>query len=336
MSANAFGSSSSVTLTQLGYAVALDSHRHFARAASACKVTQPTLSMQIRKLEAALGAVLFDRSRTPLVPTDIGTAVIAQARLVLREAASLSELCRVMAGEVAGELRLAVIPTIAPYLLPRVLDLIAQRYPALELIVEERTTESLLAGLRDDTLDAGLVATSVDAGDILQLPLFTEPFVGYVSASHRLAGKSTLKVSDLSLGDLWLLAEGHCMRTQVVTLCQQRGRKKADSKSGMRSGCTGVARFESGNLETLKRLVERGSGMTLLPALAVADLATKAQRRLVVSFGDPVPSREVSLVRRRTHFRAKLVDAVAEIVREVVRPSAQLSPVSQLSVRPLP
>lgn len=317
MPASPFGGNSSITLTQLAYAVALDSHRHFARAASACNVTQPTLSMQIQKLEATLGAILFDRSCTPLVPTDVGTAVIAQARLVLREAATLPDLCRIAAGSIVGELRLAVIPTIAPYLLPRVLEVISSRYPALELIVEERTTESLLAGLRDDSLDAGLVATAVDAGDIAQLPLFREPFVGYVSTSHRLAGKSVLLVSDLSLGDLWLLAEGHCLRTQVVTLCQQRGRKRATSTPRKGGGCTGVARFESGNLETLKRLVERGSGMTLLPALAVADLATDAQRKLVVPFGDPVPSREVALVRRRTHYRERLVEVVAGIVREI-------------------
>lgn len=315
--ANLLGTASTITLTQLAYAVAIDTHRHFERAASACNVTQPTLSMQLRKLETALGATLFDRSRAPLIPTDVGAEVIAQARVVLREAASLSELGQIASGNIAGELRLAVIPTLAPYLLPRVLEAIAARHPLLALIVEERVTESVLAGLRDDTLDAGLVATAVEAHDIVHRPLFREPFVGYVSSTHRLAGLRRLRVSDLSLGDLWLLSEGHCLRTQVVTLCRQRGRKRSSAMGEQTGVCTGVARFESGNLETLKRLVERGSGMTLLPALAVADLATDAQRRLVVPFGDPVPSREVTLVRRRTHFRKRLVDAVTGIVREM-------------------
>ena len=152
------GPGSTITLTQLVYAVALDTHRHFERAASACNVTQPTLSMQLKKLETSLGATLFDRSRAPVIPTDVGVDVIAQARVVLREAASLEELCRTASGTIVGELRLAVIPTLAPYLLPRVLEAIAARYPGLELVVEERVTESVLEGLRDDTLDAGLVA----------------------------------------------------------------------------------------------------------------------------------------------------------------------------------
>jgi LysR family hydrogen peroxide-inducible transcriptional activator len=306
---------STITLTQLAYAVAVDTHRHFERAAEACNVTQPTLSMQLQKLEAALGTSLFDRSRTPVIPTDVGVQVVAQARVVLREAAMLSELSRSASGVIAGELRLAVIPTLAPYLLPQVLETLAVRYPDLELVVEERVTESVLAGLRDDTLDAGLIATHLDAGDLVLTPLFQEPFVGYVSPTHRLAGRSHLSVHDLSLGDLWLLSEGHCLRTQVVTLCQQRGRKRTDAAEG--DVCTRVARFESGNLETLKRLVERGSGMTLLPGLAVADLTTDARRNLVVPFEDPAPSREVGLVRRRTNFRQHLVDVVAGIARDV-------------------
>lgn len=318
------GPGSTITLTQLAYAVALDTHRHFERAASACHVTQPTLSMQLRKLEAALGATLFDRSRAPVTPTDVGQAVVAQARVVLHEAASLAELCSATSGVIAGELRLAVIPTLAPYLLPRVLEVIATRYPQLELIVEERVTESVLDGLRDDTLDAGLVATTLSAPDIAQRPLFRESFVGYVSASHRLSGRAQLAVSDLSLGDLWLLSEGHCLRTHVITLCQQRGRRRAALSALKGDECTRIARFESGNLETLKRLVERGNGMTLLPALAVTDLATAAQRRLVIPFADPVPSREVALVRRRTQVRKHLVDAVVEIIQEVA--GATLTP----------
>ncbi|HEY5061939.1 MAG TPA: LysR substrate-binding domain-containing protein [Gemmatimonadaceae bacterium] len=312
-----FDLGSTVTLTQLAYAVALDTHRHFERAASACNVTQPTLSMQIQKLESALGATLFDRSRAPVIPTDVGAGVIAQARVVLREAASLSELCQAASGTVAGELRLAVIPTLAPYLLPRVLETIAVRHPRLELVVEERVTESALEGLRSDTLDAALVATDLDSADIVQRRLFREPFVGYVGAGHRLAKRRRLSVHDLSLADLWLLSEGHCLRTQVVTLCQQRGRRAAGGSRGTDEACTRSARFESGNLETLKRLVERGNGMTLLPALAAADLSTAAQRRLVIPFDEPAPNRMVGIAGRRTHFRQHLVAAVEEIVREV-------------------
>jgi LysR family hydrogen peroxide-inducible transcriptional activator len=311
-----FALGSTVTLTQLAYAVAIDTHRHFERAAHACNVTQPTLSMQVQKLETALGATLFDRSRVPVIPTDAGVAVIAQARVVLREAARLADLGRAASGEIAGELRLAVIPTLAPYLLPRVLETIARRHPLLELVVEERVTESVLEGLRDDTLDAGLVATDFDAADITQRPLFREPFVAYVSANHRLAGRARLSVQDLSLTDLWLLSEGHCMRTQVVALCQQR-RGKGNAAPAAETTCMRAARFESGNLETLKRLVERGNGMTLLPALAAADLATAAQRKLLIPFGEPSPFRHIGLARRRPHFRQHLVGAVEAAIKEV-------------------
>ncbi len=310
------GYGSTITLSQLGYAVALDTHRHFERAAASCNVTQPTLSMQLRKLEDALGETLFDRSRTPVIPTDIGAVVIAQARVVLREASSLAGLCQ-SGTTIAGELRVGVIPTLAPYLLPRVIEAVRSAYPLLQLIIEERMTESVLEGMRDETLDAGLVATSVGSPDFIQRHLFREPFVGYVSAGHRLSPREFLTADDLSLGDLWLLSDGHCLRTQVVTLCQQRGQKRDRKEKADADACTRVARFESGNLETLKRLVERGNGMTLLPALAAADLSTDDQRALVIPFTDPAPSRDVCMIRRRARFREHLVEALEGIIVNV-------------------
>ena len=316
---------SHVTLTQLAYAVAVDTHRHFERAARACNVTQPTLSMQLRKLEASLGVVLFDRSRTPVVPTDIGLVLLEQARVVLRETARLGDLRDMSRGALEGELRVGVIPTLAPYLLPAVLEVLGQRHPRLELVVEEGVTESVLDGLRDDTLDAGLIATATTAPGIVSRTLFHEPFIGYVGAAHRLAGRSRLSVDDLSLDDLWLLADGHCLRSQAVTLCRQRGRGRNAGGGGDRGGgarvhaesVTRLTRFESGNLETLKRLIERGVGMTLLPALAAAALGTDAQRRLLIPFSDPAPSRAIRLVRRRRQVRQHLVRALVAIIREV-------------------
>ncbi|MDF1503767.1 hydrogen peroxide-inducible genes activator [Roseisolibacter sp. H3M3-2] len=310
----------SLTLTQLAYVVAIDAHRHFGRAAAACHVTQPTLSMQLGKLERALGATLFDRTRAPVVPTPLGERVAAQARVVLREAARLAELAASDGGEVAGELRLGVIPTLAPYLLPRVLDVLAERHPRLTLVVEERVTDEVLDALRHDALDAALLASPAGAGSELEeRPLFREPFVGYVGAGHRLAPRDTLDAEDLSLDDLWLLAEGHCLRTQAVRLCGEREAR------GARAGSLGAgrARFESGNLETLKRLVERGQGMTLLPALAAAELTTAAQQRLVRPFADPAPSRTVRLVRRRALRRPQLADALGAAVLDVLPSSCE-------------
>lgn len=295
--------------------------------------------MQLHKLEKALGVTLFDRSRSPVVPTDVGSILVEQARLVLRETMRLTDLCDMAAGLVTGELRLGVIPTLAPYLLPRVIEMLAQRHPDLELVVEERVTESILDGLRSDTLDAALVATRIGVPDIIENKLFREPFFGYVGSSHRLAKRGQLTVSDLSLDDLWLLSDGHCLRTQVVSLCQQRTRKHQHSVhetgAGMIGGaaaCARAVRFESGNLETLKRLVERGVGMTLLPALAAADLSSNGQRRLLAPFAKPVPSRDVRLIRRRAHLRQHLVSAVVAIIREVA--TEAMENMQQPSMRP--
>jgi LysR family hydrogen peroxide-inducible transcriptional activator len=301
---------SAVSLTQLRYIVALDHHGNFGRAADACHVTQPTLSMQLHKLEETLGVTLFDRSRMPVVATDVGRLIVDQARVVLREAEWIADLRDMADGVVAGELRLGVIPTLAPYLLPRALRDLKARHPALELVVEELVTEQVVAALRLDRLDAGLIATVPDAADIVSTPLFHEPFVGYVSEGHRLSARRTISTDDLSADDCWVLAEGHCLRTQVSTLCGRaaRGGRSADA-------CTRNARFESGNLETLKRLVEQGDGMTLLPALAAADLSPELARRHLRPFTAPGPSRDVLLVTRRAHLKRHLIDAVVEAVR---------------------
>lgn len=304
-----------ITLTQLAYAVAVDTHRHFGAAAAACNVTQPTLSMQLRKLEVALGVTLFDRSRAPVVATDAGRALLDQARVVLREAAGIADIRDAAAGVIAGEVRFGVIPTLAPYLLPRLVPALAARFPQLELVVEERLTDEVIARLRRDELDAGLVATAVGGADVYEQTLFTEPFVGYVSSGHRLAKQTTIKPSDLSLDDLWLLSEGHCFRTQAVRLCKERTSRRARSAAA----CTVGARFESGNLETLKRLVEGGAGMTLLPWLAAEEIAD-SRRALLKPFVTPAPHRTVRLVRRRAFLRQHLIDVVIEEMMRALPP----------------
>ena len=298
------------TLTQLAYVVAVETHGHFGRAAAACAVTQPTLSMQIGKLERALGVTLFDRTRSPVRATDAGRPVIDQAREVLRAAARIPEICEEGRGVVAGELRLGVIPTLAPYLLPRILDDLARRNPQLALSVEEMVTSTIVTELRDETIDAGLVASPLGEPGLVERSLFVEPFVAYVSPRHRLASRATVTPDDLSLDDLWLLSEGHCFRTQSIAVCAERARAASPLR----------ARFESGNLETLKRLVERGDGMTLLPALAAVDLPSEEQRALVRPFAGAPPVREVRLVRRRTDLKRRLVDALVDAVLEALPP----------------
>lgn len=296
-----------MTLTQLRYIVAVDTWRHFVRAAEECGVTQPTLSMQIRKLERELGVEIFDRARHPVEPTDLGRRIVAQARVVLAEAAALRELAEEAGGVVEGELRVGVIPTVAAYLLPRVLPPLGRRHGGLRLRIEELQTDQILEALEADRLDAGLVATSVDVAGVVERALYEEPFFAYVSEDHPAFGEARLHPESLRVDDLWLLHEGHCLRDQVLQLCGEEGRA---------AGGSARPRFESGHLETLKRLVETSGGMTLLPALALADL-TPEQRRRVRPFADPSPSRTVRLVHRRTYLRQRRIAAFEEVVREV-------------------
>lgn len=306
-----------MNLNQLSCLLALERHRHFGRAAQACGVTQPALSMQLRKLEEELGAPLFERSRAPVEPTDLGREVVEQARRVLDEAERLREIVREHGREVAGELRLGVIPTLGPYLLPALLSRVLQRHRGLSVRVEELQTEQIFARLREAELDAALVASAPWGAGLVETTLFREPFVGYVAEGHRLHSEERLRVEDLRLEDLWLLSEGHCLRDQVVKLCAKR---TGEPPSGM-----GALHFESGNLATLKRLVEHSGGMTLLPQLAVAGLSEEERRR-VRPFAEPAPAREIRLVRRQSYLKRRLIEVLTQ---ELQRFRAELPPVPE-------
>jgi LysR family transcriptional regulator, hydrogen peroxide-inducible genes activator len=292
------------TLTQLEYLVAVDRHRHFGKAAKACHVSQPTLSMQLQKLEEEYGLTFFDRSKQPILPTQEGLAVIEQAKTVLREVGKLDHLCRNKAGLPAGDFRLALIPTIAPYLLPLFLGEFAGRYPEVKLSIEEMTTESIIGALESDRIDAGILATPLQVETLVEKPLYYEPFSLYVSEGHPLARLETVNEEKLDGKDLWLLSEGHCLRNQVVRICSLRGK----------AGIFPNVRFESGSLETVMHLVEQGHGYTLLPWLATRSLS-KGRRDGLRPFARPVPSREVSLVYRRTQYKLPVLNALAAVVQ---------------------
>lgn len=297
-----------MTLLQLSYVVAVDTHRHFVRAAEHCGITQPTLSMQIRKLERELGVEIFDRSKQPVEPTDVGREIIAQARVVLREAERIRELIGGLGGEVAGELRVGIIPTLSPYLVPLFVGGLAERYPGLLLRVEELLTEQVVEGIRTDRLDVGLVASETAVAGVLERPLFEEPFVAYVSERHRLYAASEIAVEELGLTDVWLLTEGHCFRDQVLQLCREVDGAAPPGRT---------LHFESGNLATLKRLVESSGGMTLLPYLAVLHL-TEAERARVRPFASPQPTRRIRLIRGKTYLKRALIEAfTVELLRAI-------------------
>lgn len=298
-----------MTLTQLAYLVALDDHRHFGRAAEQCYVSQPTLSTQIQKLEEELGAQLFDRSRQPVLPTDLGRRVIAQARIVLRESARIRDIVAEDESEVAGELRLGVLPTLAPYLLPLVTHRFAAAFPRVAVTILELPTQRLLEMLATDQLDAALIATEENDAGLHVRTLFNERFVAYVSPGHRLADAEMIAVTDLDLADLWLLSDGHCFRDQVLDVCGQ-----SDALRGIQRH----THFESGNIETLRKMVEWSGGMTLLPYLATLYLSDEQRARYVKPFADPAPSRDVRIAYARPFLKRRLIDAYVDTLLQAL------------------
>ncbi|SDK60081.1 LysR family transcriptional regulator, hydrogen peroxide-inducible genes activator [Catalinimonas alkaloidigena] len=292
------------TFTQLEYIVAVDTHRHFVTAAERCHVTQPTLSMQIKKLEEQLGVVLFDRTRQPVVPTDAGRAIIAQARNILREVEKIEEIIQEVKSVLSGELRLGIIPTLAPYLLPRFVGTFTRAYPQVHLQVRELLTEDIVAQLRTDQLDAGLAVTPLQEPSILERPLFYEDLLLYVHPDHPLAQQPGIEAHEVPQEDLWLLAEGHCFRNQTLNLCGHTG-----------AGAE-MFSYESGSLETLRKMVDTEGGSTLLPELAALEVPERQRYRLKEI--TPRPVREVSLIYSRNFAKERLLTRLTEIIRQAV------------------
>ncbi|APR80356.1 Hydrogen peroxide-inducible activator [Minicystis rosea] len=298
---------SALTLTQLRYLAALDQHRSFRVAAERCHVTQPALSMQIQKLEELFGFPVFDRSAQPIVPTEQGEAVLAQARAVLRECDRLGDVVRVACGQkLSGLYRLGVIPTLAPTLVPLLLPAFVRDHPTVELVVEELRTEPLIARVLDGSLDGGLAATPLSVPGLHERPLFVEALAVYLAPDHPLTQRTHVLQSDLVEHRPWLLEEGHCFRNQVLHVCRLARRYDGPQ-----------ARFDGSSFETLVSLVDAGIGLTVLPRSVVARLS-EAQRRRVRSFAEPAPAREVSFVFSREQLRRRIADAVVEeLVRAV-------------------
>lgn len=288
-----------MNLQQLSYLVALDTHRQFGLAAEKSCVSQPALSVQVQKLEEELGVLLFDRSQRGAEPTAVGAKVIAQARLVLREAQLMRELVQVEKGEVVGELRLGVIPTLAPYLVPRFLVGLTTAYPALRIRVDELRSEEIMQQLKDHRLDVGLLVTPLDDRQLRELPLLDEPFLLLASETHPLAAQATVQPADLQQPGLWLMQQGHCFRNQVLNLCTP-------------SSPTGAVTYESGSIETLKELVRRHHGYTLVPELAM--LEELGDNPLIKRFAAPEPVREVSLVVHHGFVRTTLLTALRDLI----------------------
>lgn len=304
-----------MNLQQLQYIVAVDTHRHFVKAANSCFVSQASLSMMIRKLEDELGARIFDRSKQPVVPTDVGKAIVEQARVVLREAKRMEELVQTQKGMVSGHLRLGIIPTLAPYLLPLFLPVFARNYPQIHLNVVELNTDSIIRQLEDQQLDAAILATPLKQPGLSEQPLFYEQFVVYAATGNSLMNKKYVLSSDIDIHTLWLLEEGHCLRNQVLDLCEL---KRKDSGSFQ-------VDYEAGSIETLKKLVRINDGITIIPELALLDLS-EAEMEQIRFFKPPVPVREISLVTYRHFIKERLVAVVKETILKTLPASIRTKP----------
>ena len=294
------------SLTQLEYILAVHKFGHFAKAAEACHVTQPTLSMQIQKLEEDLGVVIFDRSKKPILLTQIGKKLVEQMQIILFEAKKIENIIQQdKKGTRQGSLKVGVIPTVAPYLLPRLLPVCEDMLGEMELTIQELQTDQIFTALDGDEIDVGILATPSQKANMFEFPLYYEPFYVLCKESHEYADQKRIKYQNLSLKDVWLLEEGHCLRNQVLDLCTI----KKERKEGRRY------KFESGSLETLKNLVNLYGGYTLLPHLATEQIGNQSR---VIPFERPIPAREIGLVHRREHYKHDLIEALGEAILKCI------------------
>jgi LysR family hydrogen peroxide-inducible transcriptional activator len=293
-----------MTLTQLNYILAVDRCRNFAQAARECFVTQPTLSMQIQKLEDYLQIIIFDRSKSPIIPTPMGKKVLEYARKVMVGAEELEELSKSLRGEVAGEFILAVIPTLAPYVLPLFVQKFVEEFPKVELKIFEHQTDEIIKYLKEGKIDGAILATPLEVKEITEEHLFYEPFKIFLSPSHELLKKKSIDEKDLDLKDAWLLKEGHCLRAQALHLCQYKNVKEGKHLF-----------FEAGSLETLINMVKATQGFTVLPYLASNNLSEIDQKSLR-DFKNHLPVRNISFVTGPHSMKKSIEKALIKVINK--------------------
>ncbi len=302
-----------MTITQLEYVVAVATYKSFVLAAEKCFVTQPTLSMQIQKLEDELGIKIFDRNKHPIAVTDLGELVVEQSRIGLAECERIHEVIATQQKILSGKFRFAAIPTVAPNILPGLLENYSKAYPDMKLEVKEMETNQILVALRNNEIDAALLSTPLEEKGIKEYPLFYEPFVGYFSEGEKALEKRMIVPADIALERIWLLNEGHCMRNQIINLCSEQIQKLQAERP---------YRYESSNVETLRKMVEKNGGMAILPELATLEF-TEDQIERIRYFEDPEPVREISLATNshfvRTGILQSLMDEILNLVPEKMR-----------------
>ena len=292
------------TISQLQYILAVDRLRHFGNAAKACRIAQPSLSMQIQKVEDELGFLIFDRNKKPVLATEKGAKFIEQGKRVLNEHERLLQLSKEDFNTVSGEFRLGIIPTIMPYLLPKFISKFSEEYPDVTLRIDEMKTQDIISELKKDSLDAGILATPLNEKGIRERQLYYEAFYFYGHPDHPLLKKKMVSPSEVTSQDVWLLEDGHCFKNQMTDICA------LEHKGGVYQNII----FEGGNLETLRYLVKEGKGFTLVPHLFAQNLSDAERKSMIRPFKSPVPSREVSLVFSREQWKTDIIKALQAVV----------------------
>lgn len=297
-----------MTITQLEYVLAVAEHKNFTLASKKCFVTQPTLSMQIQKLEEELEVQIFDRSKKPIQLTETGEKIVLQAKNIVNEAKRINDIVDQQKGFIGGDFRLGIIPTVMPTLLPMFLNNFIKKYPKVNLIIEELNTQEIIQKVNDGHLDAAIAATPLEEEKIKEIVLYYEPFVAYIPENHKNITKSEIEVSDLDVEEILLLQDGHCFRDGVLNLCKSKQDKNHSSRF----------QIESGSFETLIKLADEGLGTTLLPYLHTLELSPKNKSKLK-QFKDPKPAREISLIFQKTELKIHIIEALRDVISGVVR-----------------
>jgi LysR family transcriptional regulator, hydrogen peroxide-inducible genes activator len=311
-----------MTITQLHYVLAVAEYQNFTKAAEKCFVTQPTLSMQIQKLEDQLNILIFDRSKKPIELTDVGKKIVHQAKNIVNEADRIQDIVDQQKGFIGGEFKLGIIPTVMPTLLPMFLKTFIKKYPKVKLKIEELTTEEIISRIIDGHLDAAIAATPLENEDIKERVLFYEPFVGYIPSHHRLNRKRKIDISDLDIDDMLLLEDGHCFRDGVINLCKSLKNNVEDN-----------FQLESGSIEMLVKLSNEGLGMTLLPYLHTLDIK-ESERHNLHNFNEPSPAREVSIIYHKSELKMQITEALQDVISGIIRGAIAFQDVKIIS--PLP